>query len=70
MKKTAIKECVFHALWQCDKIKDLYENVAKELGIDKYTTFPLTSPEKLVNSDFWNLWHQKFSIVFELKLHI
>ena len=39
-KKTAIKECVYHALWQCDKIKDLYENVAKELGTDKYTTFP------------------------------
>ena len=42
-KKIAIKECVYHALWQCDKIKNLYENVAKELGIEEHTSFPWIS---------------------------
>ena len=47
-KKTAIKEGALHALWQCEKIKDLYENVTKELGIDKYTTFPLIAKQVII----------------------
>ena len=47
-KKNAIKECVYHALWQCDKIKNLYEDVAKELGIEKFTSFPLTAKQIII----------------------
>ena len=47
-KKNSIKEGALYLLWQCEKIKDLYENVAKELGINKYTTFPLTAKQVII----------------------
>ena len=45
-KKIAIKECVYHALWQCDKIKNLYDD--DDVGIEKYTSFPLTAKHIII----------------------
>ena len=48
------------------KIKDLYENVAKELGIDKYTTFPLTAKQVIIWDEGQNEHSQKKSFKHNL----
>ena len=42
------KENALHSIWQCEKIKNLYSKVAIELGVDKYTTFPLTAKQVII----------------------
>ena len=43
-----IKEKALHSLWQSEKVKNLYSKVAIELGVDKYTTFPLTAKQVII----------------------
>ena len=44
----SVKVNALHALWQCEKLRNLYSNVAKELGIEKFTTFPFTAKHVLI----------------------
>ena len=50
--KNQDKENIIHALWDCQKIKDLPEKVARELEIAHILKLPLTSQQLILHDNF------------------
>ena len=47
-----VKEQQVHALWDCPKISNLYENVLKTLKVDHLTQLPLTAQQVILYDSF------------------
>ena len=47
-----VKERLVHALWDCRKITNLYENVLNFLKVDHLTQLPLTAQQVILHDNF------------------